>query len=308
MEVSKTNVQGNANMISMDEERTVAYLREHNLDYTNQVSESVHPKNTVYTRVIKRALDVLISLPVFIILLPFNALFAVCTFLDVGHPIIFKQTRLGKDGKPFVMIKFRNMNEKKDADGRLLPPSQRVTKFGRFMRKFSLDELLNFWSVLKGDMSIIGPRPQPVFIYERLSERHKMRCAVRPGLECPRMIHVPDEEIYKYQRTFENDIWYVENCSFWTDCKMLFALVKMVFAMSKRGSQASGKGITYFVGYDGNGRAISLKNYKQLGHEAVMARNSSPAVKIADTDNAAVEKIAVSVDQGEKEKEGMVAV
>jgi lipopolysaccharide/colanic/teichoic acid biosynthesis glycosyltransferase len=252
--------------------------------------------------VIKRILDIIISLPAFIILLPFNAVFAACTFFDVGRPIIFKQTRSGKDGKPFVMVKFRNMNEKKDADGRLLPPSQRVTKFGRFMRKFSLDELLNFWSVLKGDMSIIGPRPQPVFIYERMSERHKIRGAVRPGLECPRMIHVPDEDIYKFQRTFENDIWYVENCSFLTDCKMLIALVKMVFAMGKRGDQAAGKGITYFVGYDGNGRAVSLRNYKELGYEAMMARDDSFKGKIADVDYGAGEEVATTVEQREKER------
>lgn len=302
MDSSIKNVQGNANMVSMDEENVVAHLREQNLEYVNRVSAEVHPKNTVYTRVIKRILDVLISLPAFIILLPFNAVFAVCTFFDVGRPIIFKQTRSGKDGKPFVMVKFRNMNEKKDADGRLLPPSQRVTKFGRFMRKYSLDELLNFWSVLKGDMSIIGPRPQPIFIYERMSERHKMRSAVRPGLECPRVIHVPDEEIYKFQRTFENDIWYVENCGFLTDCKMLIALVKMVFAMGKRRDQASGKGITYFVGYDGNGRAISLKNYKQLGYEAVMEREGSSEVKSVGTDCEAVEEAAAATEQREEER------
>lgn len=302
MDLSIMTVQGNANMISVDEEKIVAHLREQNLEYVNRISLEVYPKNTVYTRVVKRILDVLISLPAFIILLPFNAVFAVCTFFDVGRPIFFKQTRSGKNGKPFVMIKFRNMNEKKDADGRLLPPSQRVTKFGRFMRKFSLDELLNFWSVLKGDMSIIGPRPQPVFIYERMSERHKMRSVVRPGLECPRVIHVPDENIYKFQRTFENDIWYVENCSFLTDCKMLVALVQMVFTMSKRGDQATGKGITYFVGYDAYGRAISLRNYKELGYEAVMTRDDGVGKEATDIDHEAFEEVATTVEQREKER------
>ena len=159
------------------------------------------------------------------------------------------------------------MNMKTDADGNLLPPSQRVTKFGKFMRKLSLDELMNFWSVLKGDMSIIGPRPQPVFIHERMSNRHQMRSAVRPGLECPRMIHVPEEEIFRYNRTFENDIWYVENLSFWLDVKMLFALVDMVFSFKKRSNQAKGKGITYFIGYNEKGQAMSLINYRNLAAE-----------------------------------------
>lgn len=209
----------------------------------------------------------MISLPIFIILLPLNIIFGICTFFDVGHPIFFRQTRIGLNEKPFTMVKFRNMNEKKDKDGNLLPPSQRVTNFGKLMRKLSFDELLNFWSVLKGDMSIIGPRPQPVFIHERLSDRHRMRTTVRPGLECPRMIHVPEENVFKYDRTFENDIWYVENVSFLLDVKMLFALVKMVFSFGKRESQAQGKGITYFIGYNEKGKAMSLINYRDLAAE-----------------------------------------
>lgn len=261
------NTFGNKNLASNEESAAAEYLAKHFLDETNKASAPVHPRKTIYTKFGKRFLDILISLPACIILLPFNVLFGICTFIDVGHPIFFKQTRMGMDERLFTMVKFRNMNEKKDKDGNLLPPSQRVTRFGKFMRKLSLDELLNFWSVLKGDMSIIGPRPQPVFIHERLSERHKMRTAVRPGLECPRMIHVPEEEVFKYNRTFENDIWYVENVSFLLDVKMLFALVKMVFSFGKRGNQAQGKGITYFIGYNEKGQAMSLINYRDLAAE-----------------------------------------
>ena len=206
----------------------------------------------------------MIAFPAFAILLPFNVIFGICTYFDVGRPIFYKQTRVGKDGKHFMLIKFRNMNNKTDENGKLLPPSQRVTKFGKFMRKFSLDELLNFWSVLVGDMSIIGPRPQPVFIYERMCDRHKMRTAVRPGLECPRVIHVPGEEICKFQQTFENDVWYVENVSLLQDIKMVLLLVKMVFSMGKRGSQATGKGISYFVGYTKDGIAIGMNTFREM--------------------------------------------
>lgn len=261
------HVLGNNNLASNEESAAVEYLREHFLDDTNQKSAPVCPKNTMYTRVWKRVLDILISFPACVVLLPVNVILGICTFFDVGRPVFFKQTRIGMNGKPFTLIKFRNMNTKTDADGNLLPPAQRVTKFGRIMRKLSLDELLNFWSVLKGDMSIIGPRPQPVFIHERMSDRHKMRSAVRPGLECPRMIHVPEEEIFRYNRTFENDVWYVENVSFWLDVKMLFALVKMVFSFKKRNNQAKGKGITYFIGYNEKGQAMSLINYRDLAAE-----------------------------------------
>ena len=259
-----SQVIGNASLISNEEEQVAQLLRERNLQHKNDTSAPVHPKNTFYTRYGKRALDILISLPAFTILLPFNCIFGICTYFDVGRPIFYKQTRVGRDGKHFMLIKFRNMNNKTDKDGKLLPPSQRVTKFGKFMRKLSLDELLNFWSVLKGDMSIIGPRPQPVFIYERMCDRHKMRTAVRPGLECPRVIHVPGEEICKFQQTFENDVWYVENVSFLLDVKMVLLLVKMVFSMGKRGKQAAGKGISYFVGYTKDGIAIGMNTYHEM--------------------------------------------
>lgn len=260
-------VVGNASMVSSKEEQVAQMLRDKYLQHKNETAAKVYPKDTFYTRHGKRVLDILISLPVFVITLPINLILAVCTFFDVGRPVLFKQTRVGKDGKTFTLVKFRNMNNKKGPDGKLLPASQRVTKFGRIVRKLSLDELLNFWSVLKGDMSIIGPRPQPLFIYDRMCDRHRMRTAVRPGLECPRVIHVPGEEISNYQRTYENDTWYVENVSLKTDLKMVLLLIKMVFSFEKRGNQAIGKGVTYFVGYDENGLALSMLNYTELYEE-----------------------------------------
>lgn len=258
---------GNTSLVSNEEEQVAEYLRVKYLEHTNKISLPVHPKVTFYTRYGKRALDIMISLPAFMVLLPFNVVFGICTYFDVGSPIFYKQTRVGKDGKHFTLIKFRNMNNKTDADGKLLPPSQRVTKFGKFMRKLSLDELLNFWSVLKGDMSIIGPRPQPVVFYERLSDRHRMRTAVRPGLECPRVIQLDYEDTCRYQRTFENDIWYVENVSFLQDVRLIFLLVKMVFSFGKRGEQAVGEGVSYFVGYDSDGHAMSMNKYRAVMEE-----------------------------------------
>lgn len=252
----------NKDIISIEEEWVSQILQEKNLDYANRVAEKVYPRNTIYTRIIKRALDIMVSLPVFIVLLPLNCFFALCTFLDVGNPILYKQTRVGKDGKFFTIVKFRTMIDKRDEYGKLLPPSQRVTKFGLFMRKFSLDELLNFWSVLKGDMSIIGPRPLLAFTYEHMNERHKMSTAVRPGLECPRVISVKCKNGSMYQQSYENAVWYVENVSFWTDIKMLCLLVKMVFSLHKREKQAHG--VSCFVGYDDDGCAISLNKYKEL--------------------------------------------
>ena len=258
---------GNKSLVSNEEETVAQLLREKYLEHTNACSAPVHPKDSFYVRYGKRALDILIALPIFVLLLPFNLVFGILTFLDVGKPVFFKQTRVGKNEKPFQLVKFRNMNNKTDADGKLLSPSQRVTKFGKIMRKLSLDELLNFWSVLKGDMSIIGPRPQPVFIYERMSERHKMRTAVRPGLECPRVITLDYEDSCRYQRTFENDIWYVEHVSFLQDIKMVLLLIKMVFSFGKRNEQAAGEGVSYFVGYDCDGHAMSMIKYRKILNE-----------------------------------------
>ncbi len=248
---------GNKELVQDDEQKISDFLKRRNLDMVNKQSKPVKPKEGLYSKYVKRIFDVLISVPAFLFFLPFNFVFGIGTFFDVGSPIFFKQTRMGRHEKPFTMVKFRNMNNNMDENGKLLPSKQRITKFGYFMRSHSFDELLNFWSVIKGDMSIIGPRPLPVFFYERMSERHKMRTAVRPGLECPRVIDIVGE---KYQKQFENDIWYVENVSFLTDVKMLFLLFKMVFAKAVRTSAA---GSRYFVGYDDNGRAI----YKDLAIE-----------------------------------------
>ena len=253
---------GNQNLITTDEEKIAAFLKERNLDKVNASSEKVTLVDSFYVRHIKRFLDLLISIPAFIILLPFNAIFAVCTFFDVGRPIFYKQTRIGKDGKPFTMVKFRNMNNNTDDDGKLLPAKERITKFGRIMRKFSFDELLNFWSIIKGDMSIIGPRPLPEFFVERMSDRHKMRHAVRPGLECPR-VYIPEgENLCNYHKQFENDIWYVKNISLKTDIKMCFLLVKMTFNFLRRSRTANGDAASYFVGYNDDCHALSLNAAK----------------------------------------------
>lgn len=256
-----TDTFGNNNLITNEEELLAKYLRDNNLAKVNTISREVSPADNFYVRHVKRVLDLCVGIPTFLIALPFNVIFGICTFFDVGKPIFYKQTRIGKNGEPFLLIKFRNMNEKTDADGKMLPPKERVTRFGRFMRKYSLDELLNFWSVIKGDMSIIGPRPLPVSYEDRMSERHKMRSLVRPGLECPRMNNVELDQC-QYQNQFENDIWYVENVSFLVDVKMLFMLFKMTVNVKKRSKAAEGNG--YFAGYDHNCVATTLNRFKRM--------------------------------------------
>lgn len=232
-------------------------LAKERLPEVNAASAEPHPRTkTVYVVFVKRLLDILISLIAIIITLPINIVIFIITLFDVGRPVFFMQDRVGRNGKTFRIVKFRNMTNEKDGNGDLLPAAQRVTKFGKFMRKTSLDELLNFYSVLKGDMSIIGPRPLVPEYLVRYSDRHKARLALRPGLECP-----PREigtHVWTWQEQFENDVWYVENVSFRTDCKMLINLVRFALDKKSANARATAKRGT-FMGYGPEGIAINLE-------------------------------------------------
>lgn len=233
-------------------------FKRENLDRVNEISDrDVSLNSGFYVNYGKRFIDLCIAIPVLVLTAPINFLLACITLVDVGVPVIFRQKRTGKDGKPFTLIKFRNMRNTTDETGNLLPPSQRVTKFGKFVRTTSLDELLNFWNVLKGDMSIIGPRPLPSSFDPYYSEYHKKRWLVRPGLECP-SLYQENGDIRHYDKQLDNDVWYVENVSLITDFKLMIRLVKMVFNKSQRKYHAVVDGGD-FVGYDKNGRAINYK-------------------------------------------------
>ena len=234
--------------------RTAQKIKEENLGYVNEHSSPVHPSNTFYAKYVKRVLDIVLSAAALIVLLPVNLILLICTWVDVGRPLLFKQMRIGKDEKPFTLVKFRNMTNKCDENGDLLPADQRVTRFGRFVRRTSLDELLNFWNILKGDMSVIGPRPLPVGYLDRFSERHRARFAVRPGLECPRLNVSGNGS--SWSERFDNDVYYVEHVSFALDVKMFFLLVRMVFDPKTKAIREDGVSGS-FMGYEKNGRCIN---------------------------------------------------
>lgn len=234
-------------------------LMRRNLAHANAVAATAHPKRSFYGMYVKRLIDIVLSGVGLVITAPVNLVLAVLTYRDVGNPILFRQDRTGRDLKTFKLVKFRNMTNECDENGELLPPDQRITRFGQFVRSHSLDELLNFWSVFKGDMSLIGPRPLPVEFTEHMTERHKARYAVRPGLECPQMGPAPEGVDPAHVR-FENDIDYVENLSFFTDVRQAFRLVGVVF---RRGVTSAYTGTDgHFIGYDRNGEAMSLGRLK----------------------------------------------
>ncbi len=238
-----------------------SFIAEENRDRQPFVKKE--PPHSFYFNYGKRFFDVIIGSVAFAVFLPVNTIIGVATFFDVGRPIIFKQKRIGKDGKTFVLIKFRNMTNETNKKGVLLQPEKRITKWGRFVRKTSLDELLNFWSVIKGDMSIIGPRPLPVKYSGRFSSYHQQRHLVRPGLDCP----ISKKEFYGkgWQGKLDHDVYYVDNLSFINDVKLLLLLGIKVFSKKHRETSALGK-TGEFIGYDCNGSVMNEWNipYKYL--------------------------------------------
>lgn len=183
--------------------------------------------NTLYARYIKRLLDIVLSGGAIICLSWVLLIVAILELIFHGKPILYKTKRPGKDGKIMDLYKFRSMTNEHGEDGYLLPEEKRLTKFGLFIRKTSIDELPELFNIFKGDMSIIGPRPLLVEYLPLYSKRHAKRHAVRPGLACVRIMP-SDSKTWTWGEQFENDIWYIENLSFVTDVKMIIAVVKEV--------------------------------------------------------------------------------
>ena len=175
---------------------------------------------------IKRTLDVLVSVAALVVLFPVIAVVALLIHRELGTPVLFCQTRPGKDGKPFQMVKFRTMLDAVDNQGNSLPDSERMTEFGHLLRSTSLDELPGLWNVLKGEMSLVGPRPLLMEYLPLYSKEQYRRHDVRPGITG--WAQVNGRNAISWENKFELDVWYVDNRSFWLDIKILFLTVKKV--------------------------------------------------------------------------------
>lgn len=189
----------------------------------------------MYRNCMKRCLDFLLSLCGLILLSPVLLILAVLVRVKLGSPVLFKQERPGKNEKIFTLCKFRTMTDEKDEKGNLLPDAVRLTKFGKFLRGTSLDELPELFNILKGDMSIVGPRPLLVSYLPYYSERERLRHSVRPGLTG--LAQVSGRNYIDWDRRLAKDVEYVENLSFRMDMKVLWMTVQTVLGHTEEVAQ-----------------------------------------------------------------------
>jgi len=172
-----------------------------------------------YRRRGKRLLDLALTIPTLLVLAPVIGIVALLVRTNIGRPVFFLQQRPGLNGKLFRVCKFRSMTVERDERGCLLPDDQRLTSFGRFIRKYSLDELPQLWNVLRGDMSLVGPRPLLMKYLELYTPEQARRHEVRPGLTGWAQVNGRNSIDWEYR--FELDLWYVDRCSFSTDVKII---------------------------------------------------------------------------------------
>jgi lipopolysaccharide/colanic/teichoic acid biosynthesis glycosyltransferase len=200
-----------------------------------------------------RIFDVIVASVAIVVLSPVLALVALLIRISLGSPILFRQNRLGAGGKPFKILKFRTMLDAIDASGNQLPDGERLTPFGAFLRSASLDELPGLINVIRGEMSLVGPRPLVVEYLPLYSVLEARRHEVRPGITG--WAQVNGRNSISWDEKFELDIWYVDNQSFWLDIKILLLTIKKVFVRDG----ISGDGEVTMHRFTGSASAVGKK-------------------------------------------------
>ena len=179
------------------------------------------------TKMYKFVMDYIIAIVSIIVFSPILILLIIVIFIHFGRPLVFKQLRPGLNGKPFNLYKFRTMNNLKDLNGNLLPDSERLDRFGTFLRTTSLDELPSLFNVLKAEVSIVGPRPLLMEYLDLYTENQLRRHEVKPGITG--WAQVNGRNAISWEEKFRLDVWYVDNQSFWLDIKIILLTIKKVF-------------------------------------------------------------------------------
>ncbi|WHX40389.1 sugar transferase [Mesobacillus sp. AQ2] len=184
-------------------------------------------KGGIYKSFLKRPMDIILSFIAIIVFSPVMLVVAILIRIKLGGPVLFKQKRLGLNEKVFIMYKFRTMTDERDGNGELLPDSVRLTTFGRFLRSTSLDELPELLNIIKGDMSIVGPRPLLVQYLPLYNEYQMRRHEVKPGLSG--LAQVSGRNAISWEDKFNLDVTYVDNVNFIKDWKIILSTIKKVF-------------------------------------------------------------------------------
>ena len=191
----------------------------------------------MYQNFFKRLIDFILSFIALLVLSPILLVFSILIRIQLGSPVFFRQQRPGKDEKIFEIFKFRTMTDERDSDGNLLPDDIRLTKFGQFLRSTSIDELPELINILKGDMSIVGPRPLLVKYLPLYNEEQKRRHSVRPGLTG--LAQVNGRNAITWEQKFKYDVEYVDNITFIEDCKIILQTALKVLQRKDISSQTS---------------------------------------------------------------------
>lgn len=202
-----------------------------------KTDSEVKQNKGIYRRFLKRPMDFILSLMAIIFLSPLLIIVSVLVRFKLGSPVLFKQKRPGLNEKIFTMYKFRTMTDEKDENGELLPDSVRLTKFGRMLRSTSLDELPELFNILKGDMSIVGPRPLLIQYLKLYNDHQKRRHEVRPGLSGHAQVN--GRNAISWEDKFNLDVEYVDNMSFVGDWKIILLTIKKVFVKEGISSDTS---------------------------------------------------------------------
>lgn len=192
-------------------------------------------KRKIYERGVKRILDVVFAFVFLFLLSPVLLLTALLVRIKLGSPVIFRQVRGGLYGREFMILKFRTMTDMRDGDGKLLPDSERLTRFGRFLRRTSIDELPQLINILRGEMSFVGPRPQLAEFLPHYTEKEKLRHTVRPGLTG--LAQVKGRNSIPWSERFELDVEYAESVSLLLDLKIVF--LTLITLLGKSGDDNS---------------------------------------------------------------------
>ena len=207
------------------------------------MSENKIVKKTLYSRIFKRFIDIFVSFISILILSPIMLIIALLVWIFLGSPIVFTQKRPGKNEKIFKIYKFRTMSNKTDKDGKLLPDSMRLTKFGKILRATSLDELPQLFNILKGDMSLVGPRPLSVKYLPYYTDEEKIRHNVRPGLTG--LAQIKGRNNLNWDDKLKYDIEYVKNLSFLLDIKIIILTFIKIFKTSDVVERGVGENIDF---------------------------------------------------------------